>query len=337
MAFLFALLAVAADVKFTSGETEMVWELPATPPRAVFFLAHGCAHSSSDFWPPTLSAKHALGLPEEVRLRKKVVSSGYAALAVSSSDRANSRCWSFEVDGPLVKRALASFFAATSLSTSLPVVAFGASSGGAFVLQLPQIVPTVAAVVSQIMALPPSMLPPIMPPTLFVHMPRDQRTAAYVTRCVKRLRQGGVVAHEIEVHPQRPTAEFFLQRIEGLSPASANALHAALKKGGLLNASGHLRDDPRRSSWRDVVHSTPGLGDALPGPSPNGAPDSLVGDESAVSEALNVAWAQHEIASDPTDATLRWLADLETSKAAQQGTPGTVRRASSVEASSELR
>ena len=36
----------------------------------------------------------------------------------------------------------------------------------------------------------------------------------------------------------------------------------------------------------------------------------LRADESAVAEALNVAWAAHEIASDPMAATLRWLAHL---------------------------
>ena len=41
---------------------------------------------------------------------------------------------------------------------ALPLAAMGASSGGAFVLQLPQLVPGMRAVVSQIMAIPPQML-----------------------------------------------------------------------------------------------------------------------------------------------------------------------------------
>ena len=69
--------------------------------------------------------------------------------------------------------------------------------------------------------------------------------------------------------------------------------------------------------------------EALPGPSPDGAPDSLIGDESAVSEALNVAWAMHEIVGDTTEDMLRWLAELNV------GFKATSR--ASVEASSELR
>lgn len=312
-----------------AGKAEAMWELPtAAPPHAVLFVAHGCSHAATDFWAPSKACPKALGLPEEVRLRKMALAAGYAVIGISSQDR-NSGCWHFELDGDVVKDALAAWFTLTNLPPTLPLVAFGASSGGAFVLQLPGLVPNLRAVVSQIMAVPPSMLSASHPPTMFVHMPRDQRTAAFVSRCMKRLAQAGVAAREVEVQPVRPTAGFFLKRIERLAPATAIKLHDALKRSGLLNASGHLADDPRRSPWREAIRSTPGLLEALPGPSPDGAPDSLIGDESAVSEALNVAWAMHEIVSDPTEDMLRWLAELNV------GFKATSR--ASVEASSELR
>ena len=57
------------------------------------------------------------------------------------------------------------------------------------------------AVVSQIMALPPAMLQGYngtpFPPTLFLHMPRDGRTAALVSKCVGRLSQQGRPVAEI--------------------------------------------------------------------------------------------------------------------------------------------
>ena len=315
------------------GVAEAMWELPGDP-HAVLLLAHGCSHSGTDFWAPTASCPKALGLPEEVRIVKAALSAGFAVVAITSSDRA-SGCWSFEADGPLVRDALAAWFSVTGLKPSLPLVAFGASSGGAFVLQLPALVPHVTAVVSQIMAVPPSMLPPTQPPTLFVHMPRDQRTAAFVHKCVKRLQNAGVPSRQLEVHRQRPTAAFFAERIERLSPEGAASLHGALKRAGLLDTDGFLRDDPRRSGWREALEAAPGLRAALPGPAPGGAPDSLVPDESAVAEALNVAWAAHEIASDPMAQTLQWLREVMPPVGAQPHSPP-ARAAGSVGAS-ELR
>ena len=314
------------------GGVEAIWELPPEqPPHALMLLAHGCSHAATDFWPPSSSCPKALGLPEEVRIVQAALAAGYAVLAITSADRSTG-CWDFTTDGPLVQDALRAWYVATGLRT-LPLVAFGASSGGAFVLQLPSLLPC-AAVVSQIMAVPPSMLPSPHPPILFVHMPRDQRTASFVQKCLKRLHQSGATAQQIEVHPRRPTADFFVERIKHLAPGTAAALHGALKRAGLLDSDGFLQNDPRRTEWREAIGASPGLRDSLPGPSP-GTTDSLRADESAVAEALNVAWAAHEIASDPMEATLKWL-----SRALANQTGGGEREGNSrkvVELSNELR
>lgn len=288
------------------GVAEAMWELPAQrTPHAIMFLAHGCNHQGTDFWAPSTACPRCLNLPEERRIVRFALEAGYAVLAVTSQDRM-SGCWDFSTDGPIVRTVLAHWRSQVGLSASLPLVALGASSGGAFVLQLPQLVPC-AAIVSQIMAVPPSMLAANHPPTLFVHMPRDARTALYVTKCIKRLHSSGGVAGSIEVHPQKPTAAFFQERVERLAPSTAAALHTALKP--FLDSSGLLKHDPRGSAWREALRAHPGLLDGLPGPAVHGPPDSLVGDASAVAEALNVAWAAHEIASDPMPSTLTWLAD----------------------------
>eukprot|EP00966_Prymnesium_polylepis_P141242 3261810-Prymnesium_polylepis.1 len=63
------------------------------------------------------------------------------------------------------------------------------------------------AVVSQIMAIPPGMLTAHaerpFPPSLFVHMSRDEHTAALAKRCIRKLKQEGVAAAEIEHFPLR--------------------------------------------------------------------------------------------------------------------------------------
>lgn len=78
---------------------------------------------------------------------------------------------------------------------------------------------------------------------------------------------------------------------------SAEAVAAALAAAGILKADGFLSSDPRRSRWRDAVRgAAPGCA-ALP----------VAADASALSEALNVAWAAHEIVSEPVGAVLDWL------------------------------
>lgn len=291
---------------------ESMWQIPEGA-HAILFVAHGCQHSATDFWDATASCPSCLGLPEERRITKMALAAGYAVVAVSSQDR-DSRCWHHHHsagDTPAVRETLAKFRAAHGLE-SVPLVAFGASSGGAFVLQAGATLGA-AAVISQIMALPPSMLPEPMPPTLFVHMAKDRRTARYVHLCLQKLRGSSadessrLVAHEVEVAPQRPTAAFFLARIDRLSEATATQLHSTLAGSGLLDEAGYLRDDPRQTAWRQALCASGGLCAALPGPLEGGPADSLEADASKVAEALNVAWAIHEIMSDPMEETLRWL------------------------------
>lgn len=301
---------------------EAMWEFPrgTRSPVGILAVFHGCSHSATDFFAPSRKCSSCLALPEEVRITNAALAQGYVVLAISSTDRHTHRCWNLEVDGPMVKDALEAFRFVHSLPEA-PLVALGASSGGAFALMLPSLVPNIKAVVSQIMAIPPAMLPDTkMPPTLFVHMPRDQRTAGLVKKCVRQLVRRGVASAEIEVSPTKPSASFFLQRIERLTPAAADQLHGALKKAGLLDSEGHLADDPRRTNWREVLRAEPNLMALLPGPSASGPPDSLVADQSAVAEALNVAWAMHEIVSDQIEATLQWVSN-PTSTVEETGGP----------------
>ncbi|EOD07510.1 hypothetical protein EMIHUDRAFT_218474 [Emiliania huxleyi CCMP1516] len=209
----FAIFGLVLTVAFARNGTreiianvETVYEKPASPARGIVVLAHGCQHSATDFWPHSTACAECIGLPEEVRIARAIVAAGWVAVAFSSADREMSRCWEFEVDGPRVLRALSKFRHRHGLD-ELPAAALGASSGGdrvlrrcrrsassAFVLMLARELP-LRAVVSQIMALPPAMLQGYngtpFPPTLFLHMPRDGRTAALVSKCVGRLSQQG--------------------------------------------------------------------------------------------------------------------------------------------------
>lgn len=137
--------------------------------RGTLFVAHGCSHAATDFWPQSRSCPRCIGLPEEVNITARGLARGYAVVAVSSADREVHKCWDGSVgddgapspDTRNVLRVLATLAEREDL-LGLPVYALGASSGGAFVLQLAAHAPgaavSLAGICSQVMALPPSML-----------------------------------------------------------------------------------------------------------------------------------------------------------------------------------
>lgn len=303
---------VAAALRGTREEisgVETVWQKPEGTARGLLFLAHGCNHGAIDFWPQSPACTQCIGLPEEVRITKHALQAGWAVVAMSSADREFTRCWNFGTDGPAVAGALKSFREAHALA-QLPLAAMGASSGGAFVLQLPQAVPGIQAVISQIMAISPQMLisqgNQPFPPTLFIHMVRDARTTALVEKCVRKLKQNGLKASSIEVPSRTIDEAFFSSRIVGLSAQTSQKLRRALEKASLLDGEGKLADDPRRTNWRNAVRGAAGLSDVLPGIKP-GQADTLQADESAVAEVLNMAYSAHEITADYMQETFSWI------------------------------
>ena len=90
--------------------TEAVWQKPSGAAKGLLFLAHGCNHGAIDFWPRSPACAQCIGLPEEVRITRDALQAGWAVVAMSSSDRARSRCWNFDIDGPAVAGARSSTY-----------------------------------------------------------------------------------------------------------------------------------------------------------------------------------------------------------------------------------
>ncbi|KAI7843771.1 hypothetical protein COHA_002669 [Chlorella ohadii] len=295
------------------SELETLWEVPPLP-TGVLFVAHGCNHAAADFWPPSERCPHCTGLPQERLVRLAALARGYAVVAISSMDR-EKQCWhntqadkSEDVQvvflpschaAQRVPGILKQVVAEERLG-QLPLFAFGASSGGGFVLRLAQAMPEVQGIIAQIVPARPALLKrrggQPFPPTLFVHMAeRDPEWAAQIEETLPYCRGKGIPAAEVRISPQPVTAELLLTSTR-LNRSMAEAIVNALAAGGFLDTGGYVREDPRegQAAWQAAL--LPVLGS-----------QGWEGVAKDVGQLLNVAYAQHELTGGSTDAALAWL------------------------------
>lgn len=243
--------AVTYD-KFTESANdypiELVWQRPRradnAKPKGIVFFAHGCHHQGTDFFPKSTRCPSCVGLPEETKLTAKALKRGYVVVAVSSSGT----CWSTQHDAPRVAKALGRVTKMNKDLTDMPVFAFGASSGGAFVAGLPFFT-KVDGVVAQISGVGfprdprdhqsyfenPSALgeevrksvaaalggigagvstpSSVYPPVVFSHMSKDALVGALVDESREFLTQAGVATKVSELNPLVIDDAFFHRRV----------------------------------------------------------------------------------------------------------------------------
>jgi len=289
---------------------EYLYEFPAGTPRGIVFVAHGCSHSATDWFPPSPHCPQCLGLPEERSLVRAVLEHRFIALSISSQNRMN-RCWRAPSDSDPVRQILVDFKKEHHIE-SLPVYAFGASSGGSFVGSMAIDAEIVSAVnlkgvvvqISTIGLDPDKVADALAVPVLFVPMTRDLRTLHIVQRQIEFLKKSdpGSLSAICQVGPIPIDPLFFHHRIGGkLTAEISQKIYGALKQNGYLDAEGLVVEDPRRSSWRDIVAQSAGLQTF----------DGLKADESAISEEMNVAFSMHELTSQCNEEMMRFILSIE--------------------------
>lgn len=267
---------------FVSGDTEAVYQLPAVRrPNGVIFLAHGCQHSATDWWPYSATCPYCIGLPMETKIVADGLRQGFVMLAVSSSNRQH-KCWG-SPDVPLVAALIQRFYTVKLKGNfSIPLHMLGASSGGGFVGYLAQshhLKPKASSLCVQISTIH-VVKRSYAPPVLFILMEKDENMKKRVGEVSLNKKQV-VVAQPVPIN-----STFFSQHIPGrISVSLSEKIAKALKERGFIDpATGLLLEDPRASEWRAPLYSL--LGSDV---------DSLVADQSAISELMNVAWASHEL------------------------------------------
>lgn len=197
------------------------------------------------------------------------------------------------------------FKATHQIEKDVPVLAFGASSGGHFAAQL-----AVRGLVDAAMVGVMSLAPPLLekwinfegkkPPIYFAPMPRDTDTLAKVAANYESMNGNGPVVLDQETCQSRPVdASYLNERVPGLKMWQAQAMVNSLTEAGHIDAvTGMLVKDPTNTSstgdnWKDVLQS---------GCASQGCLDhqSLVVGASPLAKALNRAWAFHEYCSEVT-------------------------------------
>lgn len=285
-------------------EIEYVHQLPdvssSSDIKGVLFLAHGCSHSSTDWWPNSPSCPQCIGLPVEMSIVSEALSRNWIAVAVSSNNRQN-KCWS-QPDMDSVPYVLSELYKAHIQDSNTPLYLLGASSGGTFVGVLAQsrafdiVKLQVTAINVQISGA--RMANDRTPPTAYTLMAKDHGSVYSIERRKQSLDTAKILVHKVLEQPISPG--FFLEHGAVQSIEVSEKIHKALLAAQLIDsASFLLLEDPRRSDWRVALQK------ALPEVFPS--QDSLIADESPLSELMNVAWAYHEITDDSLKETFDWF------------------------------
>jgi hypothetical protein len=277
--------------------------------RGVLLLAHGCGGSATDFFDECGGSESqqekCIGQPVERHLVLTSLAQGLAVVAISSSDRDNSRCWSFD-DVGMVKDGLANLRKLEPDISELPLLAIGASSGGSFVSMLAASFKSddplrVRSVAVQIMGVSPRDLEASGAATVMWHMPRDGGIGSIVERNVAKLKEMNKQPWmEVLCEPLSVGPDFFSRWSHKIDEATSKDIVGALTEAGFLDGEGKLTKDPRKNpEWRKALESRV---EAVK----SGAV-SLVADASPVPELLNTAYGVHSWCTEGADRVLAFL------------------------------
>lgn len=297
---------------------ELVYQAPpGGKPKGVIFLAHGCSHSGTDWWPHSDTCPWCIGLPVERSIVAEALRRGYVAMALSSANRKH-KCWG---DGDISRAATALRWVLHKhglLLRTTHVHLLGASSGGSFVghMALKSCNLSIGGetnpfegmgIASAVIQISPLRLvikskkdgKKRMPGLLFMHMARDTSLAPTISAIVSQADSPSV--REMLLAPKALSPTFFSDHGH-LGVADSAKLVEALAAASYLR-DGLLVDDPRGSDWRNVAAK------ALPGVVPT--LDSLTADESGISELLNMAYAQHEMSNERLADVFAFMQSME--------------------------
>jgi hypothetical protein len=318
------------------NDVQYFYQIPNVVVVGTVLLFHGCNHDGIDWFE----------LPEEKRIVKYLLQTGFVVVSVSSDDRTESKCWDTYDDGsgsidvdrivatiPILFKEMEQKHNVTL--TDLPLYGIGASSGGDFVSVLQNHLKFHGI---NVMISPGSQRawmalmkeadddrgrnrtstspPPIR--IAFVYMPNDTRWASE-QRITYNVREylSNIPVQTYRCGPVPVTTNLLVERIEGLSTESANIVIRGLVR---LNIIGVISEEPNKSDGNNDDDD----GGAVLMEDPRRVWDQieqiLVNDVHAepsllmiesIREVLNVAYAYHELTSEHVGKVVQFWLDGE--------------------------
>lgn len=212
------------------GPLEYVYQYPPLSNLdasiGVLFIAHGCSHAATDFWPMfQYSCPKCRGLPVEKAIVLEALTRDYIVVAATASDT-SSRCWSNTADIPRIIRVIEAIREQIKLPDNIPNFLIGASSGGSFVgalavrmnqqaqsQQKPHLL--VSGINIQISHIQREYWKQsiveggFMPAIHFVHMSRDSRTTGIIDDFLDKVKnmKNVLVVEDIDVNIETESIE----------------------------------------------------------------------------------------------------------------------------------
>jgi hypothetical protein len=258
------------------NDIEMVYQVPAETKllRGVVFLAHGCSHSATDWWPKGASCDKCIGLPVEITIVNEAISRSFAAIAISSYNR-HHKCWG-EEDVHRVGHALQYFYKEIlhdGAPSKTPLYLLGASSGGHFVGLLAQqnffSLPNSSGIHATGLLLPDTLtaicvqISPIRflsrevddLSVAFVPMKKDAPVLNRVEQIAAKLNRNNT---KIFIAKEKPLTKTFLYDHSSgtIKSSESDLIYSIFREHSLLDRkTGLLLADPRGSPWRQVSYS----------------------------------------------------------------------------------
>ncbi|CAK9176416.1 unnamed protein product [Ilex paraguariensis] len=275
-------------VEFMNG-TDVIWQTPDSP-KAVLFLAHGCNNKAVNFWDRSPKCLKCVGMPEDRLLVLHALTRNFAVITVSS----RGRCWSFGKERLLVK-GIINWWVEKHKLEKLPLVALGASSGGNFVsvlatdLRFNSITIMIAEGFFDQMDVTKDY-----PPTLFVHMPKDETRKQKIDENMRILKDKDIDTAEIKCMEFPLSHNFLAYRIPGLDHSISVKLFNLLQDKGFIDKNGYMMKDGRATPWKAALKQS----------KIHLANKSLV---NHIQEELNLAFSYHEMTSLQSDQIFEWF------------------------------
>ena len=274
---------------------EVVWQIPSRPIGGWFVMLHGGSGSALMYWPQSAGCSMCLGLPEEMVVTKEALSSGYAAVAISSLNRCT-RNWAFEMDEARRVGQVLDHLNRLYGSANLMSILHGSSLGAIYASWIWPLLPMpvqgiISVVNSGVLRFSNDGH---HPPTAFVSMVRDTVRHNMIGTTADVLRSMHAEAIVFNATQYQLTAGFFTNRIPGFGHKRAEAVLNILRKGGFPFGT-DIETVEAGYIMEEIISKYP-TAFALLGPY-----------YYAFNEALTVAFGQHQFTSDHTVDALDWI------------------------------